>query len=177
MAKKRKIKPAIFEKQLFIFSNEYEPMIDTWFKGCVVIEYDLEKDDLSKIPELSQLLFINEFFEIKYKKATCVINYTTKGLLFTKIKSDCVICHVGNRTQLKKLQNLAASIELYVEHYEAYLKLLNLTKNLDRRVPKISESPTPIDSELNTLARFEVHLARTKKHLFKVYRAIFSVTH
>ena len=89
MAKKRKIKPAVFEKQLFIFSNEVEPMIDTWFKGSVIIEYDLDNDDLSKIPELSQLVFINQFFDIKYKKSTCVINYTKKGLLFTKIKSEC----------------------------------------------------------------------------------------
>jgi hypothetical protein len=177
VAKKRKIKPAVFEKQLFIFSNEVEPMIDTWFKGSVIIEYDLDNDDLSKIPELSQLVFINQFFDIKYKKSTCVINYTKKGLLFTKIKSDCVVCHVGNRTEHKKLEKLAASIATYEKHVEAYDRLLSLTKSLDFQVPKISTLPTPIDSELNTLARFEVQLSRTKKHLFKVYREIFGVAH
>jgi hypothetical protein len=107
---KKKFKP---HHQLFLFSNNLDPRIETWFTGSVIIEQaialgDQAHKELNKLVQLIRLLDIGNF-----KYVTNVINYESSNVLFVKLAGVYpVMCQLSNKKSyfdLNRLHNLLAA--------------------------------------------------------------------
>jgi hypothetical protein len=70
--------------QLILFSNSFEPMIDHWFSGSVIIELKLSSD-LENFSEVEAAKSILAEFNETYDKATVIANPRESAVTMSKL--------------------------------------------------------------------------------------------
>jgi len=145
------------KSQLFLFSKKFNKLIENWFPGSLIIEYDLLESDLSSFPELYRCAeLVKDFIDEGLSKATVVINYNEKGLLFTKLDNTySVICRLNGIKDVKKLNQIYDAWEVYGDRQndiEQYLfdteKIMRFLKNADFSGKQVNAKEEKLNSKI-----------------------------
>ena len=180
MAKK---KPR-FESQLFLFADDFSPLLEDWFAGNVIFEYDLIPNNQSIIsPQFTNdeeleifNLFVEEF-DVQYKKARLILNYSEIGLfMYGLTASNSHAYKLIADEDYKKLKKLRKALDYYkvIKHnsnqfnflsssFQSYVK--PISKNDLAKLKTVSKS---------TAESINTYLELTKQQLHNSFTSYFS---
>jgi hypothetical protein len=108
-----------FASQLFLFGKQHEPEVASWFGGCVVQDWDMEKEDLTRIPELEQMVeVVGRLYGAEYTKVTCVLGEKLNGIKLAKFSGNYpLICKLDTVESYATLEKLALAAREYKDQY------------------------------------------------------------
>lgn len=97
--------------QLFLFSDNLDPRIETWFSGNIIIEQELlgNTDVCEEIKRLSMMLSMLDSGHFKY--VTTVMNFKTANLLLVKLSGIYPV--MSAFTTLQNYKDLNRTFEMY----------------------------------------------------------------
>lgn len=131
---KRNIKPIT---QLFMFSNDLDPRIDTWFSGNIIFEHGISSET-SNPKELDALIqIINDLNIGVFRHVTHVLNFKPNNLLFVKMSGNYpIICPLSSDSSYQALNKLHKFVEIWRRRHTLLQHFNNQEKLLQRNFSK-----------------------------------------
>lgn len=116
--------------QLFLFSDEFQPNIDSWFSGNLILELDAETHEFNVDTEKEWLCMTELVFGLhgNYKKLTIVTNYNELGLTMACTSGffNC-ICKLHDKNDYIAVKNLHHAVSIQNSNHIRLTKLRNKT--------------------------------------------------
>ena len=181
MAKK---KPR-FESQLFLFADDFSPLLEEWFAGNVIFEYDLIPNNQSIIsPQFTNdeelkifNLFVEEF-DVQYKKARLILNFSEIGLFMYGLTaaSNSHAYKLIEDEDYKKLKKLRKALDYYkaIKHNSNQFNVLS--SSFQSYVKPISKNDLAKlkTASKSTAESINTYLELTKQQLHNSFTSYFS---
>lgn len=136
-------KPA---KQLFLFSNNLDPRIETWFDGSIIIEqkFPQGKEPSKELGLITDI--VSEMIYPEFKYITNVINHKPDNLLFLKISNSYpLVCSLTSESDYIFLGKIHKVITAWLE------KTMGLGEFMDYQHSFINQL------ELNFPSNIDIH--------------------
>ena len=174
MSKKALAKNKLANPMLIMFSDEFYEHIDTLFSGCVIYEYDLQKEDIKKTdPAALMHDLVTDVERCDYSKVTVVLNYKKKALIPARMQFP-VVCMLDGQAAYDSLLKIDRAFKILEDRADHFAQSIAITNAVTPLLNQITPTAKPqLKQEMSVLNDAYTELQRTTIMLIHAFKTKF----